>query len=101
MLRRAGPRSRGRGGRIVGLGVGRAATAATTSEAAASNPLDLVRGELAILKKLNHPHVVKLYEVLDDPNDDSLYMGKDKPAQLEAIKELTYPKSLKWRKRAS
>ena len=68
MLRRPGPRGRGRG-RIMGLGVGRPGTPMN------SNPLDLVRGEMAILKKLNHPNMVKLYEVLDDPNDDSLYMG--------------------------
>lgn len=71
MLRRSGPRGRGRG--RVGLGVGRAASAAAAEP---KNPLDLVRGEMAILKKLNHENVVKLYEVLDDPNDDSLYMGK-------------------------
>ncbi|KAI9498597.1 kinase-like domain-containing protein [Zychaea mexicana] len=67
MLRRPGPRGRGRG-RIMGLGVGRSASPLST------NPLDLVRGEVAILKKLNHPHMVKLFEVLDDPSDDSLYM---------------------------
>ncbi|CAG8625939.1 5366_t:CDS:2, partial [Ambispora gerdemannii] len=39
-----------------------------------SNPLYLIRVEVAILKKLNHPNVVKLYEVMDDPNNDSLYM---------------------------
>jgi serine/threonine protein kinase len=38
------------------------------------NPLDLVRTEIAILKKLDHPNVVKLYEVLDDPTQDSLFM---------------------------
>ncbi|KAF7730196.1 hypothetical protein EC973_002804 [Apophysomyces ossiformis] len=76
MLRRAGPRGRGggRGGRgggpLGGLGVNRPSSATSVS----TNPLDLVRGEMAILKKLNHSHVVKLYEVLDDPNDDSLYM---------------------------
>lgn len=74
MLRRSGPRGRGRG--RVGLGVGRAASAAAAEP---KNPLDLVRGEMAILKKLNHENVVKLYEVLDDPNDDSLYMGKCTP----------------------
>ncbi|KAL0082226.1 kinase-like domain-containing protein [Phycomyces blakesleeanus] len=68
MLRQSGPRGRGRGG--IGLGVGRPGMGAGKP----SNPLDLVRGEMAILKKLNHPHVVKLFEVLDDPNDDSLYM---------------------------
>jgi len=72
MLRKAGPRGRGRG--RFGLGVGRASSAAAAAAAEPSNPLDLVRGEMAILKKLNHENVVKLYEVLDDPNDDSLYM---------------------------
>ena len=32
--------------------------------------------EIAIMKKLDHPNVVKLTEVLDDPEDDNLYMGK-------------------------
>ncbi|CAH1761931.1 8654_t:CDS:2 [Entrophospora sp. SA101] len=39
-----------------------------------SDPLYLIRGEVAVLKKLNHPNVVKLFEVLDDPENDSLYM---------------------------
>lgn len=38
------------------------------------DPLHLIRHELAILKKLHHPNVVKLFEVLDDPTADSLYM---------------------------
>ena len=38
------------------------------------NPLQLVQREIAILKKLTHPNVVKLVEVLDDPNDNFLYM---------------------------
>lgn len=38
------------------------------------DPLILIRHEIAILKKLHHPHVVKLIEVLDDPSKDSLYM---------------------------
>ncbi|KAI7869135.1 kinase-like domain-containing protein [Spinellus fusiger] len=64
MLRRGGPRGRGR----IGLGVSRG------NERQTPGPLDLVRGEIAILKKLHHPHVVKLFEVLDDPNNDSIYM---------------------------
>ncbi|KAL9937608.1 hypothetical protein V8E36_003153 [Tilletia maclaganii] len=39
-----------------------------------TDPLFLIRHEIAILKKLNHPNVVKLFEVLDDPSQDSLYM---------------------------
>lgn len=65
LFRRSGPR-----GRMMGLGVGRPRAAAGND-----NPLELVRGEIAILKKLDHPHVVRLYEVLDDPSGDSLYMG--------------------------
>ena len=32
-----------------------------------THPLDRVHREIAVLKKLNHPNVVKLVEVLDDP----------------------------------
>uniref|UniRef100_W8BQ86 calcium/calmodulin-dependent protein kinase n=2 Tax=Ceratitis capitata TaxID=7213 RepID=W8BQ86_CERCA len=38
------------------------------------SPLDRVYREIAVLKKLDHPNVVKLFEVLDDPMEDSLYM---------------------------
>ncbi|KAM5311202.1 calcium/calmodulin-dependent protein kinase kinase 2 isoform 3-T4 [Glossophaga mutica] len=37
-------------------------------------PIEQVYQEIAILKKLDHPNVVKLVEVLDDPNEDHLYM---------------------------
>jgi len=39
-----------------------------------TDPISLVQTEVAIFKKLNHANVVKLYEVLDNPNGDSLYM---------------------------
>lgn len=38
------------------------------------NPLYLIKEEIAIMKKLNHPNLVSLIEVLDDPSEDSLYM---------------------------
>lgn len=41
-----------------------------------TNPLDRVYREIAILKKLDHPNVVKLVEVLDDPVEDHLYLGE-------------------------
>ncbi|XP_021708753.1 calcium/calmodulin-dependent protein kinase kinase 1 isoform X4 [Aedes aegypti] len=39
-----------------------------------TSPLDRVYREIAVLKKLDHPNVVKLVEVLDDPLEDSLYL---------------------------
>ncbi|VDI36685.1 calcium/calmodulin-dependent protein kinase kinase, partial [Mytilus galloprovincialis] len=38
-------------------------------------PLEKVYREIAILKKLDHPNVVRLVEVLDDPDKDNLYMA--------------------------
>lgn len=39
-----------------------------------AHPLDRVYREVAVLKKLDHPNVVKLVEVLDDQDQDNLYM---------------------------
>ncbi|XP_050441184.1 calcium/calmodulin-dependent protein kinase kinase 2 isoform X6 [Adelges cooleyi] len=39
-----------------------------------TNPLDKVYREIALLKKLDHPNVVKLVEVLEDPDEDHLYL---------------------------
>jgi len=38
--------------------------------------LQNVMKEIAIMKKLDHPNVVKLHEVIDDEEEDKLYMGK-------------------------
>ncbi|KAL6160310.1 hypothetical protein ACJBU6_01654 [Exserohilum turcicum] len=43
----------------------------TTEE---NNAFELIKEEIAIMKKLNHPNLVTLIEVLDDPEEDSLYM---------------------------
>ncbi|KAL2164127.1 hypothetical protein VTH06DRAFT_3341 [Thermothelomyces fergusii] len=40
----------------------------------AKDALYLIREEIAIMKKLNHPNLVQLIEVLDDPEEDNLYM---------------------------
>ena len=37
-------------------------------------PLDKIYREIALLKKINHPNLVKLIEVLDEPGEDILYM---------------------------
>ncbi|KAF4124131.1 protein-serine/threonine kinase [Geosmithia morbida] len=39
-----------------------------------NDALYLIREEVAIMKKLNHPNLVSLIEVLDNPEEDSLYM---------------------------
>ncbi|GAV07192.1 hypothetical protein RvY_17063 [Ramazzottius varieornatus] len=38
------------------------------------DPMQEAYREIAILKKLNHPNIIRLIEVLDDPLEDSLYM---------------------------
>lgn len=38
------------------------------------SPLHRVYREIAVLKKLDHSNIVKLVEVLDDPDEDHLYM---------------------------
>ena len=35
---------------------------------------DLINEELKILKTLNHPNVVWLHEVIDDPSDGNIYI---------------------------
>ena len=37
--------------------------------------LDDVKKEIAIMKKLNHENVVKLYEVIENPLNDKIYLG--------------------------
>lgn len=38
--------------------------------------LQNVLKEIAIMKKLEHPNVVQLHEVIDDEKRDKLYMGQ-------------------------
>ncbi|KAF1425088.1 Calcium/calmodulin-dependent protein kinase kinase 2, partial [Spheniscus magellanicus] len=53
----------------------RGAKAASEGCLQPKGPIEQVYQEIAILKKLDHPNVVKLVEVLDDPSEDHLYMG--------------------------
>ncbi|XP_056390603.1 calcium/calmodulin-dependent protein kinase kinase 2 isoform X2 [Hyla sarda] len=52
----------------------RGTKAITDSGSQVKGPIERVYQEIAILKKLDHPNVVKLVEVLDDPGEDHLYM---------------------------
>lgn len=45
--------------------------------------MERIYREIAILKKLDHPNIVKLVEVLDDPGEDKLYMGESQPFSSE------------------
>lgn len=36
--------------------------------------LDEVYKEIEIMKQLNHPNVIKLFELIDDPASDKLYL---------------------------
>lgn len=42
------------------------------------DPMAGIYREIAILKKLDHPHVVKLLEVMDDPLEDEIILGEIK-----------------------
>ncbi|OLN81577.1 Calcium/calmodulin-dependent protein kinase kinase 2 [Colletotrichum chlorophyti] len=44
------------------------------NSAGSNDALFFIKEEIAIMKKLNHPNLVQLIEVLDDPEEDSLYM---------------------------
>ncbi|ERS97755.1 calcium/calmodulin-dependent protein kinase kinase [Sporothrix schenckii 1099-18] len=68
-----------RAGRFPGLGGpvgprGPSSRLEGEAQAEAKDALYLIREEIAIMKKLNHPNLVELIEVLDDPEQDSLYM---------------------------
>ncbi|CAO1634173.1 unnamed protein product [Jaminaea pallidilutea] len=79
-LRRPPVRGRqSRGGSRPGSASGRpnnasGSSSSSSSSSQASDSLELIRRELAIMKKLDHPNVISLFEVLDDPSRDELYM---------------------------
>ncbi|KAF2095261.1 Pkinase-domain-containing protein [Rhizodiscina lignyota] len=74
LLRRPDRFRRPRGGMAAGLGFNSPLHRQSPIPASEDNALSLIREEIAIMKKLNHPNVVNLIEVLDDPDEDSLYM---------------------------
>uniref|UniRef100_A0A8B9QF51 calcium/calmodulin-dependent protein kinase n=1 Tax=Apteryx owenii TaxID=8824 RepID=A0A8B9QF51_APTOW len=70
----------------------RGAKAASEGCVQPKGPIEQVYQEIAILKKLDHPNVVKLVEVLDDPGEDHLYMGKP-VMEIPTLKPLTEDKA--------
>lgn len=38
------------------------------------NPFEDIKREIEIMKKLNHPNVLRLYEVMDDPKQNKLFL---------------------------
>ncbi|KAG5682200.1 hypothetical protein PVAND_011567 [Polypedilum vanderplanki] len=60
--------------RKAGIGLNRGHPKRGNNIATQTTPLDRVYREIAVLKKLDHPNVVRLIEVLDDPIEDALYM---------------------------
>lgn len=37
--------------------------------------LDKARTELAIMKKVDHPHIVRCFEIIDDDESDHMFTG--------------------------
>ena len=48
-------------------------------KSAGSNALQDVKREIAILKKLDHKNIVRLFEVIDDEENDKLFLGQFLP----------------------
>jgi [calcium/calmodulin-dependent protein kinase] kinase len=76
IILRNGPRGPGRILPRAGFGAPDAPNVRLSKQEAdeANDSLVFIRQEIAIMKKLNHPNLVQLIEVLDDPDEDSLYM---------------------------
>ncbi|KAI0191203.1 CAMKK/META protein kinase [Xylaria flabelliformis] len=74
ILRRPGPGMPRQQGPGMGLNQFHRKQFGRQEDAEAKDALYLIRAEIAIMKKLNHDNLVSLIEVLDDPEDDSLYM---------------------------
>eukprot|EP00999_Lentomonas_sp_LEN2_P002586 NODE_467_length_1470_cov_96.018615_g435_i0.p1 GENE.NODE_467_length_1470_cov_96.018615_g435_i0~~NODE_467_length_1470_cov_96.018615_g435_i0.p1 ORF type:complete len:401 (+),score=61.22 NODE_467_length_1470_cov_96.018615_g435_i0:234-1436(+) len=60
-------------------------------KAAEDGGWDAVRREVAIMKKLSHPHVIRLVEVLDDSEADSIYIVMEH-AQLGPVSQISTSK---------
>ena len=57
------------------------------------NGLQALKHEIAILTKIRHPHVVQLFEVMDDDTHDQVYMVFEL-LQLGAIMNMSEPDTI-------
>ncbi|KAJ2312660.1 hypothetical protein H4R23_004685, partial [Coemansia sp. Cherry 401B] len=73
--RGGGPMQRGRGARG-GMFAARRAMLQQQRQQEAEDPFSLIKTELAVSKKLQHPNLVHVLEVLNDSEQDILYLGK-------------------------
>eukprot|EP00096_Caligus_rogercresseyi_P008932 TRINITY_DN2929_c0_g1_i1.p2 TRINITY_DN2929_c0_g1~~TRINITY_DN2929_c0_g1_i1.p2 ORF type:complete len:629 (-),score=156.70 TRINITY_DN2929_c0_g1_i1:1778-3664(-) len=59
---------------LFGRGAPKRKTVSGAIRKRSEDPIQKVYREIAIMKKLDHPNVTKLVEVLDDPEDENMYM---------------------------
>lgn len=63
---------------------------------------DSVMGEISVMKRLDHPNIVRLYEVIDDPDEDLLFMimecvpGGDLSRSVEEKRDVPEPELRVW-----
>ena len=63
------------------------------------NEYDNVKQEMAIMKHLDHPFILKLYEIIDDEESHKLYLITELVRNGSLVKRVNPPKRDKSRKR--
>lgn len=58
------------------------------------NAYSMLEREVAIMKKIDHPHLVQLFEVIDDPDDEKIYMVMEYMQKGSIMSETYWKKEL-------